>query len=343
MAGDYRTTSDLVAFSRALQAQPYKFGFFAALRRLECAYRQKPRLGRSLRPADEPVRLAQDPSLAFAPSTVASFEPGPGGRPPRLAVNFLGLFGPNGPLPLHLTEYAWDRLHNQHDPTFSRFLDLFHHRMLTLFYRAWADAQPTVNFDRPESDRFAIYLGASFGLGLPSLRDRDAMPDLAKRSYAGHLACHTRHPEGLTSLLEDFFKLRVRIIEFVGHWLALPADSHWSLGASLQTGRLGQTATVGARVWDRQHKFRIKIGPMDLFDYERLLPGGESLVRLVACVRNYIGDELLWDLNLVLKKQEVPSLRLGGIGRLGWTTWLPAGERQEDADDLLLNPPLPGQ
>ena len=127
--------------------------------------RDKPRWGDALRPVDEPVRLGQDPDLSFAPAPLASFELGQDGAPPRLQVRLFGLLGPNGPLPLHLTEYARERLRHAGDPTLSRFLDLFHHRFLALFYRAWAQAQPHVNRDRPNDDRFAVYVGAFVGHG----------------------------------------------------------------------------------------------------------------------------------------------------------------------------------
>ncbi|MBE0618104.1 MAG: type VI secretion system baseplate subunit TssG, partial [Proteobacteria bacterium] len=172
MADTPRAATDDVEFFQALEREPYRFGFFQALRRLECAYRDKSRLGETARPAGDPVRLGQEPSLTFAPSTLASFSTGGEGRPSRLEILFLGLFGPNGPLPLHLTEYARSRLRNYDDPTFARFADLFHHRLLSLFYRAWANAQPVVQFDRPESDRFALYVGALCGLGMPSVRGR---------------------------------------------------------------------------------------------------------------------------------------------------------------------------
>ncbi len=337
MDSENRTPADAVALSRALEREPYQFDFFQALRRLECSYRDRPRLGRSLRAADDPIRLAQQPSMAFAPSTLAAFEPGKEGRPARLEVNCFGLLGPNGPLPLHLTEYARDRLRHAHDPTFVRFLDVFHHRLLSLFYRAWADAQPTVHFDRPDSDRFALYVGSLFGLGMASLRDRDAMPDLAKLHYAGRLACQTRHAEGLEAMLADFFKLPVTIEPFVAHWLELPVDCHCRLGESPETGTLGVTTVIGARVWDCQHKFRIRFGPLSLADYQRLLPGGISLERLAAIVRNYVGDELRWDLHLLLRKAEAPPLTLGAkTAQLGWTTWLLGQPLARDADDLCL-------
>lgn len=326
--------ADLLA---RLAAAPWEFGFYQAMRRLEALYRDRPRLGASVRPAQDAIRLAQEPSVVFAPATLAGWEPGTNDRPARLLVHFFGLFGPDGPLPLHLTEYARDRRRNQRDPTFQRFADIFHHRALSLFYRAWANAQPTVSFDRPENDRFALYLGALIGLGMDSLRDRDAMPDLTKLHFAGHLACQTRHAEGLAAILSAFFHMEVRIECFIGAWLVLPADDCTRLAASPATGTLGGTALLGGRVWSRQHKFRVVFGPLSLADYLRLLPGGASFRRLIPIVRNYAGDTLVWDVNLILRRDAVPPARLGQQGRLGWTTWLTPRRKPDDAADLFLD------
>jgi type VI secretion system protein ImpH len=338
MVAQDRTAARALGLGRALQSEPYRYDFFQAVRSLECVHPGKPRIGRSLRPVDDPVRLGQQPSLAFAASALASYEPAANGRPPRLSGYFFGLLGPNGPLPTHLTEYAYDRARNAHDPTFARFLDVFHHRMLTLFYRAWANARPTVSFDRPEADWFGVYLASLCGLGMDSLRDRDALPDLAKLHYAGRLACQSRHAEGLRAFVEDFFGLPARIEEFVGAWMDLPEDGRCRLGRAPETGTLGMTAIAGARVWGCQQKFRVVLGPLDFGHYRRLLPGGDSLRRLVALVRNYIGDELNWDLNLILKREEVPALLLGGSERLGWSTWLGRRTAESDAGDLMLDP-----
>ena len=336
MAGEDRAPFDSVAFLRDLAEQPHQYGFFAALRRLEGVFRGRPRIGQSLHAAEDPVRLGQDPHLEFAPATLSSFA-APGNRPPRLGVYFLGLFGPQGPLPLHLTDWAHDRLRNAKDSTFSRFADLFHHRILSLFYRAWAMPQPTVSFDRPETDRFGSYVAALVGLGMPSLRGRDAMPDVAKLHFAGLLACQRHNPDGLKSILAAFFAMPTDIVEFVGDWMTLPPAIRTRLG-DRETAALGRTATVGARAWGCHQKFRIVFGPMGIDDYRRLIPGGDSLARLVAIVRNYVGDELEWDVNLVLKSGEVPSLQLGRGERLGWTTWLHPRTAHEDAADLHLRP-----
>jgi type VI secretion system protein ImpH len=246
------------------------------------------------------------------------------------------MFGPNGPLPLHLSEYARDRLRNSDDPTFSEFLDIFHHRMLSLFYRAWANAQPTVNFDRPEQDRFSVYTGALFGLGMPSLRNRDEMPDLAKLHFAGRLSSQTRNAEGLVAMIRRFFKVPAVIEQFVGEWMKLPDDCRCRLGVSPETGTLGVNIAIGDHAWECQQKFRIILGPLNFKDYERMLPGRDSGKRLRAMVRNYVGDSMNWDVNLVLKKEKLPLLKLGEDDLLGWNTWLGNRTSDDDINDLVL-------
>lgn len=327
-----------VEFERRLNEEPYHFGFFHTLRRLECLHTDRPRIGQSSRLAEEYVRLGQDPSLAFAPATLSRFDPGKDGRPPRLGVAFMGLFGPNGPLPLHLTEYAHARAHQYGDQTLARFADVFHHRLLSLFYRAWAQAQPCVSFDRPEADRFGDYVGSFLGIGSPALQDRDAAPDRAKLFYAGRFSLQCRNADGLRDLLEDYFEVPVALSEFEGSWIEIPEPERLRLGESLLTGALGVSTIVGSRVWDRQLKFRLICGPMGLEDYERLLPDRDSLARLEALVRLYTTDEFVWDLQLVLLREEIPRIELGKSGRLGWTTWLLSGPAEADSGDLVLDP-----
>ncbi|SFU99401.1 type VI secretion system protein ImpH [Pseudoduganella namucuonensis] len=328
-----------MSFFRALAERPYRHDFFHALRRVECLFPELPRIGQAPRPADEPIRLGQDPALTFAPATLSALLPPPGGGPPLLQVRFFGLLGPNGPMPLHLAEFARERALRAGDTALLRFLDLINHRFLALFYRAWAQARPTVSRDRPREDRFAVYVGSLFGLGEEALRERDKVADDAKLFYAGLLARQVRNRDGLEALLGGYFRLPVRIEEHVGHWMTLPPGERSRLGGAQPRAALGQGALLGGRVWDRQHKFRIHIGPLTLADYQRFLPGGPALAELAAWVRLYLGFELDWDLRLLLKPEEVPPPRPGERrARLGWSCWLGAYRERAPAADLILDP-----
>jgi type VI secretion system protein ImpH len=311
--------------------------FFQAVRRLECLCGDKPRVGFARRAADEPIQFGQEPSLGFAPATLQRFERSVKSGKPRLMVNFLGLLGPQGPMPLHVTDYVHDRELNHGDSTLARFLDIFNHRMISLFYRAWAVNRQTVSHDRPDEDRFAAYVGSLIGIGHGALQKRDHVPDVAKLHFAGHLSSQTASAEGLRRILERFFGIRTVIEEFVGQWIDLPEAYRCKLGRSPDTGTLGVNAMVGSRVYDCRQKFRILLGPMALKDYERMLPGGESFKVLRDWVRNYVGDELRYEIQLILRAEEVPPIRLGESGRLGWTTWLTDGSFANDVSDLKID------
>ncbi len=335
MARQNRDSNTDLDFLTDLANDPYKFGFYEVLRQFECLYKNNPRFGYSALPRNDPLRLGQSPSLQFAASTLDSFVR-EGNQPARLKVLFFGMFGPNGPLPLHLTEYTRNRLRNAKDSTLSDFADMFHHRLLCLFYRAWSDKEPTVQLDRPEQDKFLRYVGSLLGLGDASLWQRDAICDHTKLHFAAHLGCHTHHGEGLKSILNDYFKVAVKIHEFVGEWLDIPEDSHCYLNRMEATGQLGISTVIGTKSWQCQHKFRIVMGPLALEEYETLLPAGNRLKNLLDLVSNYLGFEFNWDVNLILKKDEIPSMQLGQHSRLGWTSWLQTGKRDFDANDLYL-------
>lgn len=334
MASETGPAPDPLAALQSLLEQPQSFDFFEALRRVECAWSSSPRIGTAARPADEPVRLGQTPSLAFAPSMLESAEVREGGGL-KIRGYFLGLYGPHGPLPLHLTEYVHDRLTNGRDATLAAFTDIFHHRMLAMFYRAWADARPTVHFDRPDSDQFATYVAALIGLALPALRNRDEWPDRAKLFFAGTLAAGTKTRAGLESILREYLNLPVGVVECVGEWLSIAQAERMRLGHR-ETATLG-TAVLGERVWSTQHKARIVIGPLDVGELLQYLPGGASLARLRAAVMNYLGFEYAWDLQFVMRRQRVPAVRLGEFGHLGWTSWLAPPREGADPGDVIID------
>lgn len=335
MAGEYRDSTRHLALFQKFSAAPHSFDFYQAVRLIECAFPAHPRIGESRRPQDDPVRFGQEPSAAFATSTLFAFVAGEDGRPPWLVENFFGMYGANGPLPLHLTEFVRDRVRNAGDRSFARFLDVFHHRLVSLFYRVWARAQPTVSRDRNDNDRFESYLRAFIGLSPRALHNGDSVPDAAKLSFAGLLARQSKCAGGLESVLREFFRVPVRILPFIPHWMNLPEELYTRLGRP-DGSELGRTAVIGSRVWDLQSKFQVVIGPLTASQYDRFLPGQQSYQRLAHWICNYVGLECIWDAKLVLKRDEVPRLLLGFTGKLGWTTWLGTRLSKSDADDLVL-------
>ena len=347
-------SSRLERLFSGLAADATRFDFYYALRHVDANMPSDAPLGRSPRPRNEPLRLTQHPSLMFAPSTLYQYREGVAANGlGRLSVHHFGLFGPNGPLPQHLTEYVQERILHYKDESMARFCDIFQHRMILLSYRAWADCQAAASLDRPGRDHFSRYASSLIALGQPSLRNRDSIPDHLKLHHAGHLVRLTRNPEGLTRGLGALLRVPVAMQEYCIQWLRLAEEDRTRLSSVAIAGeggqhrielgtassRLGQGAIAGAKVPDVQHKFRLRIGAMSLTEFERYLPGGVRFTQVRDWVRNYIGIELAWDAQIVLKREEVPAVRLGSFGQLGWTSWLgmPAARRNRDVDDVILD------
>lgn len=346
--------SALTRLFSGLAADASRFDFYYALRHVDAAVSGQQPLGRAPRPRDEPLRLSQQPSLIFAPSALYQYREGVAAHGlGRLSVYNFGLWGPNGALPQHLTEYVQERILHHKDETIARFADIFQHRMILLFYRAWADCQAVTSLDHPDRDPFGRYVGSLIGLGQPSLRHRDSVPDHLKLHHAGHLARPTRNPEGLVRGLSALLRVPVSLSEYCLQWLELANEDRTRLASVAHAGeggqhrielgrassRLGQGAIAGARVPDVQHKFRLRVGPMSFAEFERYLPGGIRFIQIRDWVRNYVGVEIAWDVQVVLRQDEVPSTQLGSMGRLGWTSWLtmPPSRRNRDADDVILD------
>lgn len=331
--GDRTGADDLTQYDRFCQT-PQAFHIFQALRVLEARFSDAPLLGSSKRPLEDRIRLGQEAELAFERTTIRDFTP-PGAKPGVLTNRFFGLFGPNGPLPTHLTEYARDRAINGRDPTFLAFANMLTHRMMSLLYRAWATGQPSASYDRGAGGRFEGKVAAFAGAAGKSLRDRDAMPDAARSHFAAHLSAGPRHADGLVAMVQAFFRAPVSLQQFVGSWLDLEPGDRWQLGAA---AGLGRATSIGERVWSRSAKFRLRIGPLNLAEYQRLLPGSPSVERLTSVVRSYVGDALDWDVNVVLRGDQVPRAVLGGDTRLGQTSWIGRRDPSRPAADLFLSP-----
>jgi type VI secretion system protein ImpH len=302
-----------------MKAEPWRFDFYHVLRQIERAYADRPRIGDSATRRDDFVTLGQDPYLEFPASNLSAVTNDNGQL--RILVRFLGLLGPQGALPLATTDESLSWL-LMRDDAFSRFLDLLNNRFLQLFFRAWADARPIAQHDRPREDRFFAYIGSAMGAGSETFADLDTVPDLARLAYAGLVAPKAKSASRLRSYLQGLFGVRVEIDEFVGSRLVFDVADRTRLGT--QHSRIGSDLLLGSSVFSVEDKFRIRVFVSDFEKYQQFLPtDAAALARPLAdAVFFYIGDELDWDVELAIPSGSVVPVALGKSGRLGWTTWV---------------------
>lgn len=300
-------------------ADAARHDFFDACRRLEYSMPDLPRLGDSATRREDHARFGQDPHFAFAGANLNRAVQLTDGAI-AVYVRFLGLTGPQGAMPLGLTEEAY-HFAMDGDDSLARFLDLFNHRFIQLFYRAWADSRPITYRDRPQTeDRFSDFVGSGIGLASPVCRDLDAVDDMAKISFAGLLGAKVRSASRLSQALSALFQVRVEVQEFVGMRLVFDPDQRSRIGR--QFARLGQDAMLGSAVYSVQDKIRLRVFAESLAEFEALLPCGRRAMAFADMVHFYVGLELQWDVELCLPAKEAKGITLGAAGRLGWTSWL---------------------
>jgi type VI secretion system protein ImpH len=341
--------------SRELLEEAYRFEFFQAVRLLEHARREREGrsreagfeghgVGRDTRPASEAVRFRALPSLSFpagAVNEVRIARTRTGGREeshsPEMLVNFLGLTGPNGVLPRHYTETLLQRIRDK-DDSLRDFLDLFNHRLISLFYRAWEKYCLPVTYERsqlddPGGDPDPVTRGifGFDGLGTNGLRNRLEVHDEVFLHYSGHFAHFPRSAIALECLLADHLEMPVAVLQCQGQWLKLELDDQATMPSRAEpngrNNRLGVNLVVGDRVWDVQSKFRLRLGPLSWLQFRSLMPNGRALRPLCQMTRFYAGPTLDFDIQPTLIPREVPPCELTGDPDngpyLGWNAWMP--------------------
>jgi type VI secretion system protein ImpH len=326
-----------------LLEEGYRFDFFEAVRVLERLYPHRQPVGRDAAPSQEVARFHARLSLSFPPSAIYEVtESENGGNPVEMTVAFMGLTGPLGVLPRHYTEMLLERMRRK-DYTLRDFLDLFNHRMISLFYRAWEKYRFPIAYERAvakqeEYDSFSLSLFDLIGMGTKGLRRRLEVGDEALLFYAGLLAQHPRSASALTGILRDYFEIPVEAGQFVGQWLVLSKENRSRLGGEVNNA-LGVNTIVGNRIWDQQARFRLHLGPLTFAEFSRFLPAGKAFRPFVQFTRYVVGQEFDFDVQLILKAAEVPRCQLGDRSerapRLGWTTWLKTKEFTKDAEDAV--------
>jgi type VI secretion system ImpH/TssG family protein len=335
LAAPTQPTTDHLNFIQTAAESIRRFGFFALARGAEARASGMPRIGRARLPADDILRMAHAPTMDFPAATLEGVEPTRSGGY-RVRGYFLGLTGPMGPLPLHLTEYAaYERRFARSTP-FGDFLDLISNRMLQFFYRAWADTQPAAQADRPGDDRFAGYLDALSGAADGS-EARSAFTNDGRRFYAGFFAGR-RSAADMQDAVSHVLGAPVRVREFVGLWRDITPEDQTRLGAA-QDG-LGQGAILGRRVRVADDTVRLTVRAETERDYDHLIPSGERFTLAAEAISAFCPGHLAWELELEVDERNAPAATLGaGGGRLGWSTWLaPRGAGGLRTDARLRRP-----
>jgi type VI secretion system protein ImpH len=352
--------------SEQLFQHPQRFDFFQAVRLLERiaderaqdepGYRRWP-VGEDHAPQKEVVRFRALPSHRFPPTSISALHrttaagPDEAEPPPEMVVTLMGMTGPSGVLPQHYTQLIIDRIRRK-DYALRDFLDLFHHRTISQLFRAWEKYRFPFAYERTalqsegrQEDAFTGGLYCLVGWGAAALRNRLEVSDESFLYYAGHFAHYPRTARGLHCLVEDYFGLPTEVLQFYGQWLYLSREDQSSLPSAVDSNgannRLGVNVVVGERVWGVENKFRLRLGRLGYEQFRRFTPQGDLLVPLCQLVRAYVGPDLDFDIQLVLKAQEVPPCRLerarADAPHLGWNTWLCSQPLARDADDAIFS------
>jgi type VI secretion system protein ImpH len=325
---------------RHLTKEPWDFSFFQAVRLLQRFYPDRARPGEFWGHGTEAVRFGSNPSLSFPPGEIQSSEMDAEGRP-HLRTNFLGLLGAVGIMPTPYTALIIERVLAR-DTALRDFIDIFQHRLLSLFYRAWEKYAFTVPYERGDPDSLTPLLFDLAGMGTEGLRNRQAFPDEALLSYVGLFGQFPRSASALEQIIGDYFGVPVEVQTFAGTWRKLDPSSWSRLGDGNTKGeQLGGGTVLGDEVWDEQSLVRIRLGPLSLAKYEQFLPaaGSRAILELHALKRFFCGGEVDVEVQLVLDRNEVPSMGLGTDGpppRLGWISWMFTRPLDRDPDETIV-------
>lgn len=342
MAPESRTDRSPLAGSnleQRLENEPFVFQFFQAVRLLEQLLPEREPVGRFARPEQEVARFGANPSLTFPPSEIHSLEKREG-KPPRITVNFMGLTGPLGVLPIWYTNLVKER-GRAGDFSLRDFLDMFNHRLISLFFHAWEKHRFAISYERGERAGLTAYLLDFVGLGTEGLEDRQDIEDDALLFYAGLLSQRPRSAASMAQILGDYFDVPVEVEQFIGAWYRLDRGSICVMDERPAISeQVGFGAIVGDEVWDQHSRARIKIGPLSAERYLDFLPNGSAFKPLRALTRFFSNGEVDFEVQLILEQHQVPPCELGEEGRaapqLGWVTWIKSAAMERHPGDTVL-------
>lgn len=332
------------SLEKALFDRGYEFEFFQAVRLLTRLFPHRKQVGGAAKPSEEIARFGSRLSMEFPASAVHEIQRVPDSSDPvRMTVAFLGLTGIQGILPLHYTERLIARKAAK-DNTLADFFDLFNHRFLSLFYRAWEKHRPAVLYESAvaraqQPDPFTQYLFDFIGMGTHGLRGRMRIADESLLLYAGLIAQRPHSASALRGILRDYFSVPVEIEQCLGTWYELEDADRCYLSAPRDRNQVGAGAFIGHKVWDQQARFRIRVGPVGLERFKEFLPNGRAMAKLIELTKYIAGHAMAFDVQVLLRAAEVPRSGLdhksSDAPRLGWMSWLKTKEFRTDAGDAV--------
>ena len=335
---EYEPPARADGIRRLLEEEPYRVHFFQAVRMLQKLEKDRERVGNFAKPQDEAIRFSAVPSLAFPPSELYDIERLSSGQM-KMTVQFMGLCAALSALPAMYVELVLQRLREK-DRAMAEFFDIFDHRLISLFYRAWEKHHAFVGYEAGADDKLTLRLLDLLGLGTDAMRGRSVILDETCVYYVGLLGRHVRTAAALRQILEDFFDVPVEIHQFAGTWRPLPRENQTVLadGGSMSE-QLGFGVIAGEEVWDHHGRIRITLGPMTFDRYEEFLPGKPGHRELASFMKFYSDGAYETQVQLILKREDVPECVLGKqsgrFPRLGLVTWLKTRPRGSDADEAM--------
>lgn len=326
--------------NETLSDEAYRFEFFQAVRLLERTFPERRAVGREASTVPEIVRFRSRLALDFPASEIHELketdDPAVDEQQLEMFVNFMGMIGVSGVLPTHYTELVMER-NRYRDTAMWAFLDIFTHRAVSMFYRAWEKYRFPIGYERGQDD-FTRFLFDFVGLGTNGLRGRMDLPDESLLLYGGLIAQKPHSAIALSSILSDYFGIKAKIEQFFGQWLELDEESITQLGQ--MNSQLGASAIIGTRIWEQQSKFRVRLGALSFRQFQDFLPSGAAHQSLKSVIRFMVGLELDFDVRLVLQAKQVPGtvLTTRAVRRpmLGWTSFLKTKPFQADDEQVIL-------
>lgn len=351
----------------SLFTRGYEYEFFQAVRLLGRIFPERKQVGTTARPAEECARFVtfanggdfkqSQLAMAFPASPIHDIQSRQdSSEPVQMVIAFMGLTGTQGVLPLCYTELLLETKAAK-DNSLAAFLDLFNHRLVSLFYRAWEKHRPAVLYEiaasrKQQPDPLTQYLFDLIGMGTRGLHGRLGISDESLLLYAGLIAQRPHSASALRGILRDYFGMPVEIDQCIGSWYELEDADRCYLSEELERNQLGVGSFIGDEVWDQQARFRLRVGPVDLERFKEFLPDTRPMEKFVGLTRFLVGQSMVFDVQVFLHAEEVPYFRLDDEGyrsenrgsgspiesdsvRLGWMGWLKTNTFDADAGDAV--------